>query len=89
MSESKDMVLELLSPKEKHDEQLKMGIEVEKEHDPTIDKIEQKYNIEFEDREEVYSGIAEDHLDEFNDYYDRLEAMENEAEAELKASKGE
>lgn len=68
-------------------EQIKMGIEVEKEHDPTIDKIEEKYGIVVEDREEIYKSIAQDHLDEFPDYYTRLDKMEKEAEADF--GKGE
>lgn len=82
MTESKQMVVELLSKEDKHKEQIQMGIEVEKEHDPTIDKIEKEFDIEVKDREEIYQSIAQDHLDEFDDYYDRLDYMEKEAEAE-------
>ena len=48
-------------------DQLKMGIEIEKEH--TTD-------------EETAKIIAKDHLDEISDYYSRLKKMESEAEKE-------
>lgn len=53
-------------------EQLRMGIEVEKEH--TED-------------EEIAKRIAKDHLDEFPDYYTRLKKMEDQAKKELHESK--
>jgi hypothetical protein len=53
-------------------EQLRMGIEVEKEHT---------------DDEEIAKRIAKDHLDEFKDYYTRLEKMEAQAKKELHESK--
>ena len=48
-------------------QQLAMGIKVEMEHT---------------DNEEIAKRIAKDHLDEFSDYYTRLEKMENEAKQE-------
>lgn len=82
---SKEKVKDILK---KYDpKQIEMGIDVEKEHDPTIDKIENEYDIKVDDREEIYQSIAQDHLDEFPDYYDRLDKMEKEAEDEL--GKGE
>jgi hypothetical protein len=48
-------------------EQLSRGVEVEMEHTTDSDKAKE---------------IAEDHLDEIPDYYDRLDDMEEEAEEE-------
>jgi len=53
--------------------QLLMGIDVEMEH--TSNKMRAL-------------EIATDHLEEFPDYYTRLEKMEKEAEAEWKGKKG-
>jgi hypothetical protein len=49
-------------------EELRMGIEVEKEHT---------------DDEELAKRITKDHLDEFKDYYSRLKKMEDQAKKEL------
>ena len=56
-------------------EQFKMGMDVELEHG----KINEFTNVTNDDP--LLTGkIALAHLDEFPDYYDRLENMENEAE---------
>ena len=47
--------------------ELKMGIEVEKEHT---------------DSEEIAKAIAKDHLAECSTYYSRLEIMENDCKSE-------
>jgi len=55
----------ILVPKDKFDpEQIKMGIEVEKEHT---------------DNEDIALQIAKDHLAEIPDYYTRLKKMEKSA----------
>lgn len=83
MSSSKEKVQDLLT---KHEDQLVIGREVEKEHKRTIDKIKDLVrsgtDIDDIDNEEIYQDIAIDHLEEFDDYYDRLEDMEEEAEKE-------
>lgn len=56
-----------------HSKQLSKGIEVEKEHEKTIEKI---YNHEIS-KNEAPKHIAEDHLNEVEDYYDKLEKVEN------------
>ena len=65
-------------------EQMSMGVEVEREHKPTIEKIKASIKdgqITMTD-EEIYSSVASDHLSEFQDYYSRLKNMEDEAKAE-------
>lgn len=55
-------------------EQFRMGLEVELEHG----KISPETNVTNDDF--ILTGkIAAAHLNEFPDYYDRLEKMENEA----------
>lgn len=54
--------------------ELKMGIEIEKEHT---------------DNEEIAKEIAKDHLSELPDYYTRLKKMEKEGEKDLEVQKGE
>lgn len=57
-------------------EQFRMGLDVELEHG-TVDP---KTNVT--DDDEIMTGkIALAHLNEFSDYYTRLEKMEKEAEA--------
>lgn len=51
-------------------EELKAGIEVEKEHT---------------DQEELAKSIAKDHLDELPDYYTRLKKMEDESQLEIES----
>lgn len=59
--------------------QFRMGMDVELEHG-TVDPIT---NVTFDDA--VMTGkIALAHLNEFPDYYDRLEKMEKEAEKHWK-----
>ena len=67
-------------------EQMDMGKDVEKEHDPTYEKIKKHYEEtgDFPKKEQVFEWIATDHLDEFKDYYTRLKKMEKEAEADKK-----
>ena len=56
-------------------EQFRMGMDVELEHG----KINELTNVTNDDP--LLTGkIALAHLNEFSDYYDRLENMENEAE---------
>lgn len=58
-------------PDDKYDpEELKAGIEVEKEHT---------------DQEELAKSIAKDHLDELPDYYTRLKTMEDEGQLEIES----
>ena len=55
-------------------EQFRMGMDVELEHG----KINELTNVTNDDP--LFTGkIALAHLNEFSDYYDRLENMENEA----------
>jgi len=60
--------------KEQREEQVKKGIEVEKEHKSTIDWLKQYVddNGKFPPYEEIYQHIAENHVDEIPDYYDKL-----------------
>jgi hypothetical protein len=59
--------------------QLEMGIEVEKEHKNTYQKIKDFYkeNGYFPKEEDVYSWIAQNHIDEFPSYYTELKIMED------------
>lgn len=63
--------------------QLQIGIEVEKEHEDIYDFF-QKYlkekDIEMPmTKEDFFTRIAKDHLEEITDYYTRLLRMEDEA----------
>lgn len=64
--------------KKKEKSQMDMGLDVEKEHKPTVDWI--KDEVEKTDNvppsEDIYSSIAKDHLDEFPTYYTALDKME-------------
>jgi hypothetical protein len=63
------------------DNQLMMGIEVEKEHAPTVSKIQASIKdgkITMSD-EDIYKSIAEDHLAEIKNYYTLLNKMESDA----------
>jgi len=64
--------------------EMQMGVDVEKEHDPTYKKIKDYYkeHNDFPDKKMVFKWIAEDHLEEFKDYYTRLAKMEKEAKSE-------
>ena len=66
----------------KENQELAMGKEIEKEHQPMYDKLKNYYDSygDFPNEELVFMWIAKDHLAEFNDYYTRLEKMENDAE---------
>jgi hypothetical protein len=63
------------------DDQLKMGIEVEKEHAGTYKWIKDTYEKtgKWPEDQEVFSHIGQDHLKEIKDYYTRLKNMEDEA----------
>ncbi len=64
-------------------EQFRMGMDVELEHgtrDPLTNVTD--------DDVEVTAKIARAHLNEFPDYYTRLEAMESEAEAYWASRRG-
>ena len=59
---------------ENYEEQLKKGIQVEKEHKNTYDFIKsyiKKYK-KMPSKRDVYLNIAKDHLKEHDNYYDRL-----------------
>jgi hypothetical protein len=61
--------------------ELEVGIEIEHEHLPTLNKIKNFYKInnDFPSIEQVAEWIAEDHLKEFENYYndeDGLPEME-------------
>jgi hypothetical protein len=60
------------------DNALLKGIEVEREHKKTYDWLKELFEAgeSFPDEDEFFGMIASDHLDEFEDYYDRLEKME-------------
>ena len=62
--------------------QIKAGIDIEKEHKPTINWIKSYYkkHKKFPPDKEVYKSISKDHLKEFKDYYTHLKKMEKEAE---------
>jgi hypothetical protein len=62
-------------------DELAMGVKVEAEHAPTVAKIQGSIKdgkITMSD-EDIYKSIAEDHLNEFSDYYTKLAKMESEA----------
>lgn len=76
------------SDKEYNQEQLKMGIEVEMEHEPTVRWLLEKLNGTYSDElmREVAKSITKDHLNEgpkFNDeYYTLLKEGEKKMESE-------
>lgn len=66
-----------------NNDELEVGVNIEKEHEPTVDKIKKYYDLtgEFPDPILIYKSIAKDHMDEYDDYYndkDGLPAMERE-----------
>jgi hypothetical protein len=67
-------------------EAVEEGAKVEKEHGTTYNQIKDYYaeNGEFPPFDMVTEWIASDHLKEFADYYEALEAMEKELKAEKK-----
>jgi hypothetical protein len=59
--------------------ELQKGIKVEMEHMDTFKRIEEYY-IKYKQMptvEQMSGWVARDHLKEFDDYYTRLEKMEN------------
>ena len=74
----------------KDKDQVQMGIEVEKEHAPTVKKIREALGEDLDiSNEEIYQMIAEDHLKEFPDYYTRLKKMETQqGGGEVKTKRG-
>ncbi len=54
--------------------QLEIGIDVESEHEPTYEWLRNflKENKKLPPKIELYKKIAEDHLNEYDDYYTRL-----------------
>jgi anti-sigma28 factor (negative regulator of flagellin synthesis) len=68
---------------ESFEDQLKAGIEIEKEHAPTVEKIVkdiQDGKLDM-DTEKIAELIARDHLGELPDYYSRLIKMEEQAKS--------
>jgi len=67
--------------------QVEMGMDVEKEHAPTVERIRESLseNLDIPDKE-IFRMIAEDHLREMPDYYTRLKRMEEEGKGEKKAA---
>jgi|GEM_PF-3761271 len=65
--------------------QLKMGIEIEKEHENTYNKLFEfvKKNKKFPAKNVFFKWIAEDHLKEMKDYYTKLKKMEKENEKSI------
>ena len=65
--------------------ELSKGIDIEKEHGDTIKFIKDYYkkNGKFPPDEEVFKNIAQDHLDEFKNYYSELQKMEANLKSEL------
>lgn len=63
-----------------------LGKKIEKEHDPTYNKIKKYYekHKDFPGKEQFFEWIVDDHLDEFKDYYTRLEKMEKDAKSDKK-----
>jgi len=58
--------------KSSYEEQMKMGLDVEKEHKPTylwILKHLKEHDGKLPPPEEFYKSIAKDHLEEHSDYY--------------------
>jgi len=63
--------------------ELKKGIKHEKEHDKTYENIKKYYekNKDFPGKMLIFKWIAEDHLDDFKDYYTRHKKMEKGAKS--------
>jgi len=72
----------------KFDEATKKGLEIEKEHNTTLDFIKQylEQNGELPPDDDVYMSIAVDHLSEGLDYYDKLEELETQLQSHLKTT---
>lgn len=62
----------------------KRGIEVEREHNPTIKRIKKHIDTygEWPDEEKIYEWISWDHFVECKSYYKRLDKMEEQCEME-------
>lgn len=69
-----------MSQEEYDNDQMAMGLEVEKEHAGTYEMIEDYYtkNERMPPEVNVYQSIAEEHLQEFPTYYTHLKKMEEE-----------
>ena len=68
----------LAEKKDDMDNQLAMGIEVEREHMPTVEKIKasiQDGKITMSD-DEIFESIAQDHIKESKIYYSELAKLE-------------
>ncbi len=54
--------------------QIEMGKDIEQEHEPTYNWLKDyvKENKKLPPASEMYKHIAEDHLDEIDDYYTQL-----------------
>lgn len=70
--------------KENYDsEQVKIGKKIEEEHKETVQQIIADVKAgDVKPFEHYFQDIAEDHLDEYKDYYTRLVAMEKQADQE-------
>ena len=67
-------------PELREESQLDMGKNVEKEHKPTVEWIENEVEDtgKIPPNKEIYASIAKDHLNEFPTYYTALDKMEKE-----------
>ena len=66
---------------EKLKRQLKLGRNIEREHDDTVEKIAGK-KLNKKKKVKYAEMIAKDHIAELSDYYDRLVKMEKEGKRE-------
>jgi len=88
-------VIAILDEDTKFDsKQIEKGIEIEKEHKDTIERIiEDTQKEQIKPLSEYYKGITFDHLNEAPLYYiapdgtDRLDELEEKANEELKAKR--
>ena len=60
--------------------QLQVGMKIEREHKPTINFIKSyaKEHKKIPPNNEIYKHIAENHLDEFPNYYKQLPKFEKQ-----------
>lgn len=71
------------APDKYDDYEIKLGLEIEREHRPTWEKVQKNLDGKLNmSEEEFYLSITQDHLDEISDYNTRLIKMEEEAEKE-------
>lgn len=61
-------------------EQMRKGLEVEREHEDTWEAIEPETTMTEREKEDAARMTVEDHLSEVPDYYDKLEKVEGEVE---------